>query len=52
MLPGVKTVATDSHTGQFEVQTSQGVSVRDVMDRVKVVGFQRGNDFELRSVEN
>jgi copper chaperone CopZ len=44
---GVKNVVADAHTGQFEIQTSPGVSVREVMDRIKVAGFQRGNNFEI-----
>jgi copper chaperone CopZ len=46
-LPAVKSVAADANSGRIEVQTSAGVSVRDVLDRVKVAGFQKGNDFEI-----
>jgi copper chaperone CopZ len=46
-LPGVTNVSADAKSGLIEIQSSSGVSVRDVMDRVAVAGFKKGNSFEV-----
>jgi copper chaperone CopZ len=45
-LPGV-TVSADMKSGQIDIHSSSGVSIRDVMDRVAVAGFEKGNSFEV-----
>jgi copper chaperone CopZ len=46
-LQNVDSVSADAKSGRIEINTKPGVSVKDVMDRVKVAGFKRGNDFEI-----
>ena len=46
-LPNVSSISADMKSGKIEITTKSGVSVKDVMDRVKVAGFKEGSDFEI-----
>ncbi len=46
-LEGVSSVSADMKSGRIDISTRPGVSVRNVMDRLRIAGFERGNDLEI-----